>query len=200
MFQLLGAWKGKSKYFGDTLECKDFLVYRSVFPESKEGCQSQENWACLSTNWVLFLFQSLHSCNRVYVATGDSIVFHTQEKLIDSVACLVQFGDRDSLLNYTLLSLLWTVYQISLHFGLRVSLCIVTFLARILLSQFSQNPPLCISDHPQYLIWLLTFHHLPGGVWFSTGLLASWVQCAWNYTHPHSHMTTCSLVCYLLFM
>lgn len=43
MFQLLGVWKGKSKYFGDTLECKDFLVYRSEFPESKEGCQSHEN-------------------------------------------------------------------------------------------------------------------------------------------------------------
>lgn len=46
MFKLLGAWKGKSKYFGAVLECKDFLVYSSEFLESKEGCQPDENLAC----------------------------------------------------------------------------------------------------------------------------------------------------------
>ncbi|EAW86449.1 hCG2041859, partial [Homo sapiens] len=56
-------------------------------------------------------------------------------------------GDKDSLLAQTLVRLLWAPFSVRPHFGV----CPKTpVLARILLPQFSQNPPPLMSiNHPQ---------------------------------------------------
>lgn len=71
----------------------------------------------------------------------------------------------DSFLDQTQLRPLWVVFQLGLNFCISMFISALSDFRRIMLSQFSENPPSSVSDHPWYLTGFLILHHSPAAVW-----------------------------------
>lgn len=71
---------------------------------------------------------------------------------------------KDSHLDQTLARLSELFFNYVSPYGLVCSSLHHLILATLLLSQFSQNPPDSLSDHPSYISMFLIFHDPPGDV------------------------------------
>lgn len=125
----------------------------------EQRCQKEPTWTASyawtpvqMTSIVTLMYPGGWGCQVLDVWPVFSFLFYTSELMKSPLPR--RRPDKDRLLDQTLFTLLWT-FQLGLTFGFPWFCLHCPILARIQLSQFTQNSPPSIPGHFQHLIVFL---------------------------------------------